>query len=385
MNPVAESFTPTANRKLRFAFVVSQSWFTKQNYGGAEKQIYHLAKALVEKGHSVDVFSMDTDSAFTSAGVRVLPAWNRKKGIPKLRYMTYRIPCLLRKLKHGGYDVVYSRGFADHASAISLFKGYHGARSMIALASNANLFWPLWRLTLSGRSRFKVIQEWFKHIVYRNIALRHADVIVSQNDIQMKAAAKYSRTVKHLPSIYIPHDRAKSPEKSCDVVWIGGLRPAKGVDELLTILEKLPELSFCVIGRTSGARQNYYEGVFSDMSNVTYFRYLSNERVHTVLERSRLLLNTSHYEGFPNTYLEAWFSGTPVVSLHADPDGLLEKESIGYCSKGDLEKLLLRMNDYLSNPTFLKEAGVRAHKYVAEKHSKEVITESLEKLLSGLS
>jgi glycosyltransferase involved in cell wall biosynthesis len=61
---------------------------------------------------------------------------------------------------------------------------------------------------------------------------------------------------------------------------------------------------------------------------VTFHGSVSFHAVSTFYARARLLVNTSDIEGFPNSYLQAWAHGTPVVAFH-DPNGVIQREGLG--------------------------------------------------------
>ena len=42
--------------------------------------------------------------------------------------------------------------------------------------------------------------------------------------------------------------------------------------------------------------------------------------------KSKILINTSSFEGFPNTFVQAWANGVPVISLKVDPDNIIKKK-----------------------------------------------------------
>jgi hypothetical protein len=64
--------------------------------------------------------------------------------------------------------------------------------------------------------------------------------------------------------------------------------------------------------------------------------------------------STALGEGFPNTFIQAWLRGTPVLSLEVDPDSLLADGRLGLCSNSSSDQLIRDLHTLLGDPTRLK-------------------------------
>jgi glycosyltransferase involved in cell wall biosynthesis len=62
--------------------------------------------------------------------------------------------------------------------------------------------------------------------------------------------------------------------------------------------------------------------------NVRFHGPIPYQEVGEFYERARVFVGTSEIEGFPNTYLQAWARGTPVVAF-LDPEQLIARNGMG--------------------------------------------------------
>jgi glycosyltransferase involved in cell wall biosynthesis len=102
--------------------------------------------------------------------------------------------------------------------------------------------------------------------------------------------------------------------------------------------------------------------------NVMYVGEKRQSEINQLFARSHLFVNTSRYEGFPNTFIQAWMREVPVVSLDVDPDDVLERESIGVHAKS-MDRLIAAIRSYVTDHAKRAEHGARARRYAMLRHS----------------
>ncbi len=104
------------------------------------------------------------------------------------------------------------------------------------------------------------------------------------------------------------------------------------------------------------------------VQGLTYLGERSNEEINRILGESHILVNTSDYEGFPNTFIQAWLHEVPVVSLHVDPDDLLTRRGLGFHS-GSFDKLVQDTRNLIGNAELRTRLGQQARAYALEHHA----------------
>ena len=95
----------------------------------------------------------------------------------------------------------------------------------------------------------------------------------------------------------------------------------------------------------------------------------SRDKMAGFYRRAACLCCTSDFEGFPNTFLEAWSNRLPVVSMF-DPDGLIAENSLG-AAANDLPGLIVALRSLLGSPELWKQASSNVRRYYLENHTVE--------------
>ncbi len=340
--------------------------------GGGELQVALLATALARAGEEVFVVDPYSGRDFkTDDGIRIfsVPGWNL--GIRVVRTFSRRIPTLFKVLKAQQADVYYTRTVSFSNLLSYLAARVVNAKFFFAVASDLDVLGFTERLNhhyLKSMHPYNWVASALPAEMVTPFLLRHADAVLVQHEMQKMELQKkniHAFTFQNIIDIESVLSNV-SVTKREGYVYVGSLDVRKGFGEFVNVAETVKNKKFKVIGqpRGKGAEGLYWQ--LQQFSNVKVFGRLSHKETISHVASSEALICTSPFEGFPNTFLEAWSVGTPVISLSVDPDGVIEKNKLGAICHGDLEQLEEIARGGLDCTAFCRDALVR---YVSDYHS----------------
>lgn len=190
----------------------------------------------------------------------------------------------------------------------------------------------------------------YKLAVY---GIKKADIVLCQNKTQYKNLKNFVKTSK-IHIIHNPFNIENQVVKNIKrdyVAWLGLFQYQKNMTLLFSIAEKMNHINFKIAGEPikkidEKSKQAIHE--LQKLKNVEFVGLLNRKEVFKFLNGAICLLNTSRYEGFSNTFLEAFSTNTPVLTTKKiDPDNIILDNDLGFVAENDsdLVRLLSKIND----------------------------------------
>lgn len=217
-----------------------------------------------------------------------------------------------------------------------------------------------------------------------NYAIESADCHVVQTPKQAEMLRQtYGRTSVVMKN---PVDlEVKQLARKEFVLWVGKSDWIKRPELILDIARQLPKLNFMIIMTVSnpGIHTKCIQ-VAKTLSNVQVCEYVLFTDVEAYFARAKVFVNTSRFEGFPNTFLQAGKHGTPLVSLDVDPGGMLSEHGCGVLCHSDLPRMASAINMLYEENELWARMSERCISYVAREHDKSKIAKQFEVVLSEL-
>lgn len=213
--------------------------------------------------------------------------------------------------------------------------------------------------------------------------LRHADVVITQNDKQKKDLEDNYHIHSTILKSGYDFSKIKSTSKENFILWVARLDRWKQPEIFLDLVERFPEKNFVMIAPASG------DGCYSEelrkradgIQNLRYISGLPFQETEEYFGKANIFVNTSKFEGFPNTFIQALMHRTPVLSLSVNPDGVLEKYGVGYCANNCFESLIRYLTLLTDDKNLYEATAGNAFEYSRKYHDIKTICDQFSRII----
>jgi glycosyltransferase involved in cell wall biosynthesis len=362
--------------KICFLSLSSYPILTNKNLGyagGAEVQQVLLGRELVTRGYQVCfvTYGHGQDQIESIDGIEVIKTYEREKA--HQISITLKYASIWSSLKKADADIYF------HSS---------GATGVLPLFCRLNKKKHVYRIPSDAVVLSKSISGSYDFIgkIADIIEIKSADIIVAQSNFQKRILKERfgveSVLIKNgLPLHYVNPEKPNPPV----VLWVGSISYQKRPDLFVKLAKSIPNAYFEMVGGKTKDWQ-LYEKIKREEKTLSNFRFHGFVPYHEIdkyFRRASIFVSTSSIEGFPNTFLQAWANYTPVVSLNVNPDGIIRKYKLGFCSK-TFTHLILDVTKLLECEELRKKMGENGRRYVEKEHDIKMITEQYISLFKSL-
>ncbi len=332
--------------------------------GGAEIQQTVISKNLAKHGYKISMISLDfgQDHDCVVDNVAIIKTHKPDAGLPGVRFFYPRLFSLWKAMKRVDADIYYQRAAGVSTGITAAFCKLHNKKFLFSIAHNKNCIPGEYRI------RFK------RDILIYEYGLRNADIIVSQHQEQQRLLKEnFGYTSVIVPSCY-EAPLINEPVSKKKIIWVSTLRKWKRPELFIKLAQSFPQLQFQMIGGPALGKQGeeYYDiiaGLCKDVPNLEFVGFVPYNKIDRYFDEASILINTSEAEGFPNTFLQAWSRGVPVIYF-PKKTGIIGGE-IPCVVVTNFEELTQTVKKLWNDQTLRKKLGQKGLRYFTANHSVE--------------
>ncbi len=335
--------------------------------GGAEVMTYQYASEFARNGWRVFFF--------TKSGVKITDDFDdkhievitySKKNSLRIYFKFFRL-MIIEKI-----NVVFFRNNTIALGVLALFQNL----------LNYKLIWSVKHDDKCGKyaSTEKLRKYWNESIpilkrvkyflmdkVFR-YGVQHAHIILAQNNFQkdtifsvFKKSSIINYSSTHIPCYNLKRENI--------ILFIATMKDFKRPHLFCEIAGEYSKSSynFKIIGKNfidSKKSITLLENM--KLNNVEYLGQLELEEVRQYLDKSKLLINTSSAEGFPNTFVQAFSHGVPVITLGVNPDNLIDNYNLGFVCKNKNSEVIQKINLLMEDKNLWNNYSQSCYNYSKE-------------------
>lgn len=346
--------------------------------GGAEVQQTLQIRALRRAGYRVSVIVRDQGQPdlvnHQGVAVHKLPAPGTR-GWRGTRFLYPRMTDLLHLLRRVSPDIVFTQTAGEQVAAAGLYSAISRTPFVFAGASDPDFQ----KGDLPGMPRW--------HTVMYRAGLRSANRVVVQNVRQQAMLRDNFGLDSRLIQNGYEETGWQPGHFAGPVLWAATVKPLKQPRVFIRLAQALPNVRFVMVGGpgVSDDAQAYFEEIAAAaraVPNLTFSGYVPYAEVGHFFDGAALAVNTSIYEGFPNTFLQAWLRGVPTVSFVA-PESAPGRSGTHACA--DFDALVREVGRLTGSEAAWRAASASCSAFFLEHHTMDAALERYSEVFDDLT
>lgn len=347
--------------------------YNRHGVGGEELQHTLLARAFARRGFRVTMivgdYGQQDGAQWDNVTTRI--SYDPAKGLPGLRFIHPRWTGLWSAALRTNADVYYVSCAGMQVGEMAMFARRHGKKLVFRVAHDDDCVPD----RLVGRLDASGFRFWLHTTLYK-YGLRRTNAILAQSEKQRSLLKTHFALDSTVATMLVdpPVTMRDFCERDIPVLWVNNIRAFKRADLAVDLAASIPEVEVHMIGGRQPRFEALYEDVVTRAARVRNLKFHGRVPYHDVndfYERARVFINTSDSEGFPNSYLQAWVRGVPVVAFF-DPDDVIAREGLGLAVRS-LEEMRQAVLELAGNEQAWREASQRCRAYMEREYGEDRI------------
>lgn len=339
--------------------------------GGAES----LLKNFVLEAKKNNVFNLEIATLYPNA---IFKEEIKNAGIPvwslglTFKYNLMGVIKLIKLIRERKYNIIHVHLFpADIFAAIA------------SLFLPKNIKWIFSEHSVYNRRRTFKIFKILDNFTYS----RYSKIICVSKQVESTLFGwmpSIKGKTKVIPNaVFVPEFLNPNHLKIYDILFVGRLTHAKGVDILLKAVKVLKDkygknLKIAIVG--DGPLKENLNNLAGELGVIKEVKFLGVRKdIGKLMESSNIFILPSRWEGLPMVVLEAMSRGMSIIAtvVGGIPEVIEDGKEGLLIVSGDAESLARTMNKLLENEELREKLSQAAYKKVREKHSIEAYSANM--------
>jgi glycosyltransferase involved in cell wall biosynthesis len=346
-------------------------------WGGAEVQQTIIIRELDKRKYDIPVITMDfgqDDLIKLGRNIKVYKACKPTQGIKFIRHFHPISTSIWKLLEKIDADIYYQRAPSMITGIVAYFCKKKGKKFIYSLAHDKD-------------ASARMTAEYNAFSMFRDVNLfkygiMNADVVVCQNQYQKEMLKKNFKINGIIIKSANRSIKKTKNNNHKDILWVGKIIDWKRPELFVKLSQSFPQCHFVLVGGALGENTLNQVKTLATNKNIDMIGFIPYSKIDSYFDKAKMFVNTSESEGFPNTFLQAWSRGIPVVSS-VDPSNIIKRNNLGYFCKSfdDFEN---GIRSLLKNNKEYSEISNNCRTYFEKNHSIKKTVDGYERLFAKL-